>query len=199
MSSFHPKNQENHIESKIVVALERIAEAFRVLLWVESRENGLSPIQIQILVFLLFHDEAKSRISYLAQEFNMTKATVSESVKVLLRKELITQVDDPLDARSFTLVLTPAGRAMGRKAAAFAQTLEKPLRQLPDAQQAAMLDGLLHTIHDLHRAGIISVQRMCHTCAHYRKENGRHYCRLLQTWLEAHALRLDCPEHTAAE
>ena len=51
-SSFHLTEQNQKIESRIVVALERISEAFRVLLWNESKENSLSPIQIQILIFI---------------------------------------------------------------------------------------------------------------------------------------------------
>ena len=53
-SSFDLKRQSTKIESKIVVALERISEAFRVLLWNESKENSLSPIQIQLLIFFTF-------------------------------------------------------------------------------------------------------------------------------------------------
>jgi hypothetical protein len=54
-SSFNLNEQNQKIESRIVVALERISEAFRVLLWNESKENSLSPIQIQILIFIYFH------------------------------------------------------------------------------------------------------------------------------------------------
>ena len=54
-SSFHLTEQNQKIESRIVVALERISESFRVLLWNESKENSLSPIQIQILIFIYFH------------------------------------------------------------------------------------------------------------------------------------------------
>lgn len=110
MSSFNPERQENKIESKIVVALERISEAFRVLLWNESKSNALSPIQIQILIFLLFHSEAQCKVSYLAEEFNMTKATISDSVKVLLLKKLIKKTGDELDTRSYTISLTAGGK-----------------------------------------------------------------------------------------
>jgi hypothetical protein len=71
-SPFDLNQQNKKVESKIVVALERISEAFRVLLWNESKENALSPIQIQILIFLLFHSDEMCKVSYLAQEFNMT-------------------------------------------------------------------------------------------------------------------------------
>ena len=98
-SSFHLTEQNQKIESRIVVALERISEAFRVLLWNESKENSLSPIQIQILIFIYFHSPEKCKVGYLADEFNMTKATISDSVKVLLSKELVTKETDPNDTK----------------------------------------------------------------------------------------------------
>ncbi|KXK41291.1 MAG: transcriptional regulator [Bacteroidetes bacterium OLB11] len=100
-SSFNLSTQNQKVESRIVVALERISEAFRVLLWNESKENSLSPIQIQILIFLYFHSLEKCKIGYLASEFNMTKATISDSVKVLFTKNLVTKEINHLDSRSF--------------------------------------------------------------------------------------------------
>lgn len=49
-SIFDPKNQIKDVSSKIVAGLERISEAFKVLLWEKAKALGLSPIQIQILI-----------------------------------------------------------------------------------------------------------------------------------------------------
>lgn len=195
MSSFNPERQENKIESKIVVALERISEAFRVLLWNESKSNALSPIQIQILIFLLFHSEAQCKVSYLAEEFNMTKATISDSVKVLLLKKLIKKTGDELDTRSYTISLTAGGEKIAEQASSFTSSIEKPLSKLSSEQKKAILDGLLKLIFELNRAGVITIQRMCFTCANYQSDKGIHYCKLLQSTLASSQLRIDCPEH----
>lgn len=181
-----------------MVALERISEAFRVLLWTESKENALSPIQIQMLIFLLFHTAEKCKISYLAQEFNLTKATVSDSVKVLLQKNLVTKTSDPLDTRSFSLALTATGRQTAEKSANFAFAIEQPLTNLTEFQKEAMLSGLLRLIYELNRAGVITLQRMCFTCTHFRTREGAPFCNLLQIRLAAGDLRIDCPEHQFA-
>ncbi|MBN8789891.1 MAG: winged helix-turn-helix transcriptional regulator [Terrimonas sp.] len=195
MSSFNPERQENKIEGKIVVALERISEAFRVLLWNESKSNALSPIQVQILIFLLFHSGEKCKVSYLAAEFNMTKATISDSVKVLFLKKLIKKTGDELDTRSFTISLTAEGKKIAEQASSFTASIEKPIGRLSDEQKKAMLDGLLKLIYELNRAGVITIQRMCFTCANYQFDKGTHYCKLLQTTLAGGRLRIDCPEH----
>ena len=54
-SDFDLVHQNQNVESKIVAALERISQAFRVLLWQESKEFSLTPIQVQVLIFLLHH------------------------------------------------------------------------------------------------------------------------------------------------
>ena len=131
-SAFDLNRQNKKVESKIVVALERISEAYRVLLWNESKENALSPIQIQILIFLLFHSEEQCKVSYLAQEFNMSKATISDSVKLLLQKGLIQKFDDTIDTRSYVIGLTDEGKQTAEKSANFAFAIEKPLASLTD-------------------------------------------------------------------
>lgn len=197
-SSFDLNRQEQKIESKIVVALERISEAFRVLLWNESKETSLSPIQIQLLIFLLFHSGEKRKVSYLADEFNMTKATISDSIKVLLQKELIYKEKDESDTRSFTIELTPKGSETAKRLSLFANRMEQPLDKLSDAQKEVMLNGLLTLISDLNKAGIITLQRMCFTCRHYQRNNTEHYCNLLQAVLYEKDIRIDCTEHELA-
>ncbi len=197
-SAFDLNRQNKKVESKIVVALERISEAYRVLLWNESKENALSPIQIQILIFLLFHSEEQCKVSYLAQEFNMSKATISDSVKLLLQKGLIQKFDDTIDTRSYVIGLTDEGKQTAEKSANFAFAIEKPLASLTDEQKETILSGLLKLIYELHKAGIITIQRMCFTCSNYNNTKGQHYCKLLQSKLATTELRVDCPEHELA-
>ena len=194
-SSFNLNEQNQKIESRIVVALERISEAFRVLLWNESKENSLSPIQIQILIFIYFHSLEKCKVGYLADEFNMTKATISDSVKILLSKELVTKETDPIDTRSFSLSLTKKKKKTAKKASLFASSIEQPIEKLTSEQKTIMLNGLLKLIYDLNKSGIITIQRMCFTCSNYQLEKGVHYCKLLKSQLAENELRIDCQEH----
>lgn len=198
-STFNLNEQNHKIESRIVVALERISEAFRVLLWNESKENALSPIQIQILIFIHFHSLEQCKVGYLADEFNMTKATISDSVRVLLNKALVIKETDPTDTRSYSLSLTSEGKNIAKKASFFASSMQQPIEKLTEAQKKAMLNGLLKLIHDLNKSGIITIQRMCFTCSFYKAENGIHYCNLLKTSLAETEIRVDCPEHQMAK
>lgn len=197
-SVFDTNRQNKKIESKIVAALERVSEAFRVLLWNEGKEHALSPIQIQLLIFLLFHPDEQCKVSYLALEFNMTKATISDSVKTLMQKGLAQKIIDPTDTRSYFIGLTDSGREVAQKSASFAGTIEKPLVALSDAQKEVILSGLLKLIVELNKAGVITIQRMCFSCMHYQHTRGKHYCNLLKSPLTPSELRIDCPEHDLA-
>lgn len=193
-SAFDVSVRQN-LSGRIIVALERISEAFRVLLWESSKETGLSPIQIQILIYILFHKEDQCNVSYLANEFNLTKATISDSVKVLLAKQLVSKKTNTIDTRSYSLSLTEAGRAIAGNTSHFADRLEKPLHLLTDIQKETFLQLLLEFIDKLNKAGIITAQRMCFNCSHYKNDDNQHYCTLLKKKLATHEVQIDCVEH----
>src|SRR5688572_20217661 len=114
-SIFNPAQQAGNVSSKVVAALERLSEAFRVLLWNEAKQYGLSPIQIQLLIFLQHYPEEKRTITFLASYFNMTKATISDAVKSLEGKQLLVRKSMANDSRSHTLHLVKEGKALAAK------------------------------------------------------------------------------------
>jgi DNA-binding MarR family transcriptional regulator len=194
-SIFDLKEQNTHLEFRIVTALERLSEAFRVLLWNEAKMLNISPIQIQILIFLKFHNLEKCTVSYLAQEFNMTKATISDAVKVMLQKGLIEKEINAQDTRSYTMFLTELGQKTISNATLFANPMVKTLDWLNSEQKEVLLQSLSDMIHRLHKADIITIQRMCKTCRFLQNTDVGHFCNFLQKPLEQSEFRLDCPEH----
>ena len=196
-SAFDLSHQNQSTESKIIASLERISQAFRVLLWNESKEHALSPIQVQVLIFLLFHSEEKRKVSYLAEEFNMTKATISDTIKTLEQKELIKKEQDPDDTRSYVVQLTEKGKLMANQTALFTEQLHMPIDKLHAEDKENLLLSLIGIIQHLNKTGVISIQRMCLTCSHFVKaEKGEQaFCKLLNQDLATEDLRIDCPEH----
>lgn len=196
-SVFDLNHQNSSVESKIIASLERVSQAFRVLLWNESKEFSLSPIQVQVLIFLLHHSDDKRKVSYLANEFNMTKATISDTVKILEQKQLITKVSEPNDIRSYIIHLTQKGIQIANQTSLFTKQIQVPIDKLDSSDKENLLLSLLDIIHHLNKSGVITIQRMCLTCEHYKSNfNGQnHFCNLLNQKLEATELRIDCPEH----
>jgi DNA-binding MarR family transcriptional regulator len=193
-STFNPEYQASNTASKVVAALERLSEAFRVLLWQEAKQHGVSPIQVQILTFLLHYPEKLRTVTYLATYFNMTKATISDAIKTLESKALLSRKEDKSDNRSHTLHLTREGRVLGKKVERFADPMLAPVNNISPEKQADLLEHLLGLIKELNDQLVITPQRMCLNCRFYEKKGKGHYCNLVQSPLRSADLRVECPE-----
>lgn len=136
-------------------------------------------------------------MSYLADEFNMTKATISDTIKTLELKQLIKKKYDPHDTRSYIINLTNKGNDIAIRTSLFAKQIEVPIDKLHSTDKENLLLSLLDIIHHLNKSGVITIQRMCFTCHFYKvNKNGQeHFCELLNTKLADTELRIDCAEH----
>ncbi len=197
MSAFNPERHLTNVDYKIVAALEKISEVFRVLLWTEAKEHKLSPIQMQLLIFIKYHNSDKQRrIASMAREFNLTKATISDSIKVLEQKGLIKRTDDAFDSRSFNFSLTDQGTKLTGMIENFTLPLDGAIATLSTQQKDQFLMSVLDLIYRLNQTGIISTQRMCYSCFYYRGDmQQNHFCNLMQKPLAIDELRIECPEH----
>lgn len=193
-SIFNPNHQNNNLTAKIVAGLERISEAFKVLLWEKAKTLGLSPIQIQILIFVTYHKLEHCNVSHLAKEFNVTKPTISDAVRVLIKKQLVEKVLSSSDSRSYGIQLTTDGQNMVKETENFATPLQNQLHQIDDALLEDTFSSLSQLIHRLHKVGVLSVQRTCFACKFYKNDNNIPYCNLLDSKLSSADIRLDCPE-----
>src|SRR5690554_5123182 len=192
ISDFDTTHQNRSTESKIVASLERISQAFRVLLWQESKEFSLTPIQVQVLIFLLHHSKEKRKVSHLANEFNMTKATISDTVKTLAKKNLICKEYGQHDTRSYIINLTDKGKDVAEKTSFFTKEIRTPIDNLHQDDKENLLLSLLNIIRHLNKSEVITVQRMCTSCAYYQASDKgqKHFCKLLNQDLHVADLRM---------
>jgi len=186
---------DNNVNQKIISGLERISKAFRVLLWEESKLYKISPIQIQLLIFCGTHKKEDLNVSFLATEYDLTKATISDSIKVLLKKELLSKTINAKDSRSFTVQLTKKGKEIVEKTSGFTTVLKESINSFSELEKGIFLERLMLLIYQLNQKDVISTQRMCLTCFHYKKDGNNHYCNLMEEQLKNSELQIDCPEH----
>ena len=196
-SIFDLEFQNADLPSKISAGLERLSEAFRVLLWEYAKVIGLSPIQIQILIFVAFHDESLCNVSQLAQEFNVTKPTISDAVRVLNKKGLIAKIASPSDKRAYFIALSKEGNAIVKKTQHFAHPIRTLFDQIEKKEQEQFFKTLNKIIFRLNQNGILSVQRTCRNCRFYQKKGVKGFCNLMQKSLLEKDIRLDCAEFEA--
>lgn len=199
-SIFNLEHQHGDALSKLVASLERLTQAFRVLLWEAAKAHGLSPVQVQILIHLRYHGEAERRVNRLAERFDLTPATVSDAVTTLKSKGLLDKDPCPADRRATRLVLTSKGKTLVSELEGWAEPLRTHLTAFSRGEQTELLTLLMRLIASLQREGVISVARMCLSCRFYSAEypsGAPHYCQLLDIPLSDAELRIDCPEHEA--
>ncbi len=194
MSIFNLNSQNENLDNKIVAGLERLSQVFKVLLWEKAKEHSLSPIQIQLLIFIHNHTQEKSTVSYLAKEFNLTKPTISDAVRVLEAKKMIEKSIDLNDSRSYTILLTEIGKKIVIETEDFPNPVTKIISQASNDDKEIIWKNISDLIIGLNRLNIIDVQRTCYNCKYYTQVGSEHFCDLLVMKLEDRDIRIDCPE-----
>lgn len=182
--------------TKIVLGIERLSTLFRAALWDEAKQCGLSPLQVQIMLFIASHTQTLNNVSCLAKEFGVTKATVSDAVRTLLGKKLLKKHSGG-DARAFSLHLTASGHKRLQELVSLTRRFDETLTLIPVGEREKIWEGLLLLIGHLQKTGVIPL-RMCFNCQHFSERKGAPYCNLLQQSLHLEDIRLDCPEHLLA-
>lgn len=196
-SALNPDHQNKHLSAKISFGLERLYEAYRISLSREARRYQLSPVQLQILIFIRHHSPAHNTLSYLSREFSLTKATLSQSIKTLEEKDLLHKKINPADSRSQFLNLSPRAITLLEQSESFMGEIETAVDVLSGDEQQIFWKGLKSVLLNLRQQGLIDIQRMCLNCRHYAEEKGQARCNLLKISLRDQDIRFDCPEHLA--
>ena len=198
MDPFLPKEQAGDTGSTIYLALEKLGELTRSLQWEAAKAHQLSPLQLQILLFLHGHEPHHRTAAYLADEFSVTRPTISDAIKSLMQKGYVVKEKNPADSRSTYLHLTVTGSKLIGELNAYPQKLIGPIERLASTQQQTLLSSLLHILHTAQSADLMRASRMCFGCEHYQGDRkNKHHCLLLQRPLQSAELRLDCPEYYA--
>jgi DNA-binding MarR family transcriptional regulator len=203
MSRSSPPSFAEHTEplaSRIAAGLHKIGLAMKQQAWERANEEGLSATQGQILAALVTHGALTS--SELSQRLGVTLPTISDSVRVLLEKSLVTKSRDPRHLRASLLTPTRKGARLGARARSWPEFMAAAVAELTAEEQRAFYSGVVKMIRTLQEEGLIPVSGMCVTCVHFRP-NVRpvptpHHCAFVDAPLATEDLRLDCPEQELA-
>lgn len=193
-SIYNLEAQNSNLDYKIVSGLERISQVFKTLLLEKSKELNLSPIQIQLLIFIRYHSEDKATVSYLSQEFKLSKPTISETVKILEQKKYITKIEDKTDTRSYRIQVTELGKNIVSQTESFITPLTEIVTDTNLDEKLVIWKSITEIISRLNDLKIISVQRNCLNCQHYLNNGTHSFCNLLNQHLSPENMRIDCME-----
>ena len=201
-SVFDVSEQHDDLDAKLVAGFERLGQALRSLQRAEAQRQGLSPLQLQLLIQLRHHGRAEGRVTALAERFDVRSPTISDAVNALVGKGLAERRPSSRDRRAGEVVPTDAGAALADRADGWAEDLRRALGAVPPAERRASYRVVTTLLAALFDQGVLSVARLCRTCRFLEIEpaTGAPFrCGLLQLDLQEEALRLDCPEHEARQ
>ena len=131
----------------------------------------------------------------MAKEFNVTKATISDAVKVLIKKEYLIKDYSPIDNRRYNVFLSDQGNKLVISLAEYARPFETELSKFKSNELNVLFETISKLIYLLNQQDIIQVQRICFNCKHYSGDKkSKHYCNLLKSKLKKQEIRIDCNE-----
>ena len=187
------------VEARIAEGLHKIGLAAKHRDWVQSNAAGVSPTQGQIVAAL-----ARETLTgkELAARLGLTLPTVSDSVKALVEKGLVSKAPDPRHPRASLLALTATGKATAKESKSWTDYLADAAASLAEPEKAVFFTGLVKMIRTLQEQGHVPTGRMCTSCVHFRPRvhegSHPHHCALVDAALADTELRLDCAEHVLA-
>jgi DNA-binding MarR family transcriptional regulator len=200
MSRLFFDQHSERLDERIATGLHKIGLALKHQTWRQASEDGLSPTQGQILAALAM--DGPQTGSELTKRLGVTLPTVSDSVRVLVDKGLLTRTPDERHPRARLLELTGAGHTLATSARAWPEFLASAAGTLSASEQAAFLAALVKMIRTLQEKGQVPVSPMCVTCAHFRPHVHEglmpHHCAFVDAPMAERHLRLDCREHEEA-
>lgn len=170
--------------------IERLARIARA----GSYEAGLNPAQWEALRYLSRANRFSKTPAALADFFQTSRGTVSQTLIALEDKGLIERTKSERDARVVDLALTDEGRRM------LASDAERALARDIDASgdAAAIAAGLESALrHALARRGGKAFG-VCKSCKHFRRGERAHHCALLDEALTPQDAESICAEMEAA-
>ncbi len=204
MSSFDPRVRQHSETAATAIALYRIAQAIMRLLRRKGQALGLSPTQVQALLFLAYGRPGARTVSGLAQRLGCTLATASGVATALEEKGLIAR-EPASRGRTVFLRLTPQGEEVVRALDDVLADLEDLIADLPPDHRRALHTVTRHLVYGLAARGHVVPYEMCWECTFFRpfahpdNPHAPHHCAFMDAPLPEEDTYTECPDFVPKE
>ncbi len=172
-------------------ALHSLIERIGRVIAADDRNGVLNPAQAAALGYLARANRFSRKPSIVAEYLGATRGTVSQTLKVLVRKGMVTEAAAPDDKRSISYEVTPDGLAALERESSLATAIADM-----DPEEAQALKRALEALmRRLLKARSMRSFGLCKTCRFHERRDGARHCGLLDVHLaEGEATRI-CVEH----
>ncbi|MFN3214791.1 MAG: MarR family winged helix-turn-helix transcriptional regulator [Henriciella sp.] len=159
-----------------------------------GRGQGLNPAQRMALEYLARANRFSRQPSHVAEYMGSTRGTISQTLKTLREKRLISELRSETDRRSLSYDLTPKGRKVLTNSSAlsraFTDLSAKELGQLERSLQVVLNTSL--------RSNGFKPFGVCKTCQHFDPRGDGGFCKLLRLPLAPAETEQVCVENVPA-
>lgn len=188
-------------DRKIVDALDKLTRVHRTMLWEVAKTENLSPIQIQFLEYINRYPSKLCKVSTLAREFDLTKATVSAAVSSLEEKCLLRKLRESNDKRSYVLKLTPEGKRIVKRLLHWSDAMVKHIEKFSDEDKSRVMLFLMELIKSLFDDGVVEIAHVCIACTNFVRDADKsspkpHFCRLTNRSISNSELNIGCSSYS---
>ena len=194
---------QHSLPDRLVTGLSKIGLAMKSRPWRRQGQQGVGPLQMQVLTILRGRPNQSATVSAIARELSVKLPTASEVIRTLEQKRLVRRRRQEVDNRVVTVHLTAKGAKAGQAGSGWPEILSAATKELSPLEQTSLLKILIKLIRALQVQGEIPVARMCVSCEHFRPHayanaDQPHHCQFVNAPIGEPALRLDCPEYLPA-
>ncbi|WP_440053493.1 MarR family winged helix-turn-helix transcriptional regulator [Pseudoalteromonas sp. T1lg65] len=183
--------KSNHIYNSV----ERLAELLKVGARKAVAEHGLQPVQLEVLHYLSLCNRFSDTPMAVTEYLGLTKGTVSQTIKVLEKKELVVKELDIIDKRITHLRLSIAGNKLVKETiptALFVNACNSLSEQTQEDIAAALQQLLLALLN----ANGLKTFGVCKSCRYNSQtDKGSYFCELVNQPLADEDIELICREH----
>lgn len=197
------KIDQNGLPDRLVTGLSKIGLAMKSRPWRRKGQQGVGPLQVQVLTFLRSRSNQMATVSTIARELSVKLPTASEVIRTLEQKRLVRRRRTEVDNRIVTVHLTAKGMKASQVVSGWPEILAAATHNLSHQEQVTLLTILVKLIRSLQLQGEIPVARMCVSCEYFRPNahadaENPHHCQFVNAPFGEQALRLDCPDYVPA-
>lgn len=177
-------------QQRIKALIERLGR----LVAAEEWTGDLNPTQWTALSYLAQANRFSRAPSQVADFMSATRGTISQTLKALARKGLISEISSETDKRSISYSVTAAGRSLLNRTS----ELDGVIASLDGEPASGLQLGLETLVRNTLRQRGLRPFGVCKSCAHFQKKGGGGHCALLGETLTPRETDQICHEHVEA-
>ncbi|MEW8276319.1 MAG: MarR family winged helix-turn-helix transcriptional regulator [Candidatus Thiodiazotropha taylori] len=174
--------------------VERLSELFRVDLRQAGVEYGLQPVQLEALHYLSLCNRFSDTPMVVAEYLGQTKGTVSQTLKVLESKGLLSKHTDANDKRVTHLTLTVKGRKLLAELVP-APMLTNACNGMTEKARQQVETALEQVLNAIIEGNAMKSFGVCKSCRYNSRDGDAYYCNLVEQPLSSDDVERICREH----